>query len=196
MAGLERLSSEARRAVVRILAPAEPILFVTAPNPREAARASWPTAAAGGLLAFLGAPVAFMSIDTIGQAMAANELSIVPLLFAVVALPAFLLGVYLLLSPLAAGHRARDTVVLVTDRRVAMVSIRSGVATQLPARAILGVERSAVERGFGTLQIRHEAIGDHQAETIISGIDDVLEAEFAIRRLATDRGVTVIDPVH
>ncbi len=195
MAGLERLNPDARSAVVKVLAPAEPILFVTVPNAREAARAAWPTAAAGGLLAFLGAPIAFMSIDVVWNAFRYGDLALMPLLLALISLPASLLGIYLLMSPAAAERRARDTVILVTDRRLLTLSIRTGISTQLPARAILGVERSAVERGFGTLQIRHEAIGEHQAETILAGIDDVLEAELAIRRLASDHSMTIIDPV-
>jgi len=64
----------------------------------------------------------------------------------------------------------------------------------LPASAILGVERKRVERGYGTLEIRHEAQGD-TAETVLAGIDDVLEAEQAIRRLSVERSVSLIAPV-
>ena len=42
---------------------------------------------------------------------------------------------------------------------------------------------------------RRVAQGD-AAETVLSGIDDVLNAESAIRRLSVDRSVTIISPVH
>ena len=65
----------------------------------------------------------------------------------------------------------------------------------LPASEILGVERRKVERGYGTLEVRHEAQGD-TAETILAGIDDVLEAETAIRKLSVERTMTIIAPVN
>lgn len=186
MSGLQRLSEAARRTVVRALAPAEPIIFVTAPDPREAARAAWPTAAAGGLLAVLGAPIAWISVDATWGALRWSGPAIMPVVFALIAVPACLMGVYLMLAPRAARRRAEDTVVLVTDRRLVTLSIRGRPSTALSADAILGVERRKVERGYGTLEIRHEAQGD-TAETVLAGIDDVLEAESAIRRLSWER---------
>jgi hypothetical protein len=196
MAGLERLSTAARRAVIKILAPAEPILFVTAPNAAEAARAAWPTAGAGALLGFLGAPIAYLSLEASWDALRWGEVAIMPVLFACIALPSCLMALYLGASPWAARQKALDTVILVTDRRFVLLSIRNGIMRELRAAAILGVERGTVERGFGTLQIRHEAISDHEAETTLTGIDDVLEAEGAIRQLARERSTTIIDPVH
>jgi hypothetical protein len=195
MSGLVKLNEAARRAVVHVLAPAEPIIFVTMPDPDEAARAAWPTAAAGSLLAVLGAPLAWVAIDASLIALRSGGIPWLPLLFALIMVPACLMGIYLMLAPRAAAKKARDTVILVTDRRLLTISIRTRTATDLPARAILGVERKKVERGYGTLEIRHEAQGD-AAETILSGIDDVLTAEIAIRRLSVDRSVTIISPVH
>ena len=200
MSGLQGLSEAGRRAVVRVLAPAEPIVFVTAPNPREAARAAWPTAAAGLLLAALGAPIAWFSVAAAWGSWRWGDPAVLPTLFALIAAPACLMGLYLLALPRAAARRARDTVILVTDRRLVTLSISSQAVATLPARAILGVERTRVERGFGTLEVRHEALrsenGGEAAETILSGIDDVIEAESAIRRLATERSVTIIAPVN
>jgi hypothetical protein len=195
MSGLLKLNQKARRAVVHILAPAEPIVFVTTPDPREAARAAWPTAVAGALLAVLGAPLAWVALEASFVGFRSGEVPIVALLFALAMVPAFLMGVYLMLAPRAAARKARDTVILVTDRRLLTISIAKRSATDLPARAILGVERKKVERGYGTLEIRHEAQGD-AAETVLSGIDDVLTAETAIRRLSVDRSITIISPVH
>jgi hypothetical protein len=195
MSGLVGLSIPARRAVVKILAPAEPIVFVTAPDPREAARAAWPTAAAGALLVALGAPIAWLSVAAAWGALRYGDAAVLPIALALLAVPGCLMGVYLMLAPHAAQRRARDTVVLVTDRRLVAVSLSGRPPLALPARAILGVERRKVERGFGTLEVRHEAQGD-TAETILAGIDDVLEAEQAIRKLSVDRSVTIIAPVH
>jgi hypothetical protein len=186
MSGLMGLSERARRAVVKALAPAEPIVFVTAPDPREAGRAAWPTAAAGALLLALGAPIAWLSLAAAWGALRYGDTALLPLILALLAVPACLMGVYLMLAPHAAMRRARDTVVLITDRR------RPPLA--LPASQILGVERRKVERGYGTLEVRHEAQGD-TAETVLAGIDDVLEAENAIRRLSAERSVTLIAPV-
>jgi hypothetical protein len=195
MSGLLRLSVAARRAVVRVLAPAEPIVFVTSPDPREAAREAASTCAAGALIAGLSLPIAWICFHAAWQAATGGSDLVLPLLFGCLALPAAVLGVYLILAPWAAYSRAQDTVILITDRRLLMISVKSGVADALPARAILGVERKSVDRGFGTLEIRHEARGD-EAETILSGIDNVLEAELAIRRLSLDHSVTIISPVH
>jgi len=195
MSGLLRLSEAGRRAVVRVLAPAEPIVFVTSPDPREAGRGAMPTLAAGALIAGLSAPIAWVCFHAVWQAATDRASPLVPLLFGCMALPAFVLGVYLIMAPWAAYRRAQDCVLLVTDRRLVMISIRSGTAEALPARAILGVERKNVERGFGTLEIRHEARGD-EAETILTGIDNVFDAELAIRRLSLDHSVTIISPVH
>lgn len=202
--GLVRLGEPARRAVVGVLAPAEPITFVTAPDPAEAARAAWPTAAAGALLAGLGAPIAWIALDAewnawgwTGALLTPSLLSqALPLALAVIAVPACLMGFYLMLMPRAAARRARDTVILVTDRRLVTLSVSGGTAATLPAHAILGVERTKVERGYGTLEVRHEPLGGsgpgasqagQPAETVLSGIDDVLEAESAIRRLTAER---------
>ncbi|MET0481559.1 MAG: hypothetical protein ABWZ27_01435 [Aestuariivirgaceae bacterium] len=195
MAGLLRLSDAGRRAVVKVLAPAEPVIFVTAPDPGEAGRAAWPTAAAGGLLFVLGAPIAWLSLSAAWGALRWGEGALLPIVLALIAVPACLMGAYLMLAPLAAVRRARDMIVLVTDRRLVTISLSGRPATALPAAAILGVERRKVERGFGTLEIRHEAQGD-TAETILAGIDDVLEAEMAIRRLSVERSVTLIAPVN
>ncbi|MDQ0396356.1 hypothetical protein [Labrys monachus] len=195
MSGLLRLNEAGRRAVVRVLAPAEPIVFVTSPDPREAARGAMPTLAAGALIAGLSAPIAWVCFHAVWQAATGGASLILPLLFGSVALPAFLLGLYLVLAPWAAYRRAQDSVLLITDRRLLMLSVRTGAAEALPARAILGVERKSAERGFGTLEIRHEARGD-EAETILTGIDNVLDAELAIRRLSLDHTVTIITPVH
>jgi hypothetical protein len=194
MSGLLGLSDAGRRAVVKVLAPAEPVIFVTAPDPREAGRAAWPTAAAGGLLLALGAPIAWLSLDAGLGAWRWSGPVLLPLIFALLAVPACLMGIYLMLAPHAAMRRARDTIVLVTDRRLVTLSMSGRPALALPASAILGVERKKVERGFGTLEVRHEAQGD-TAETILAGIDDVLEAESAIRRLSVERSVTQIAPV-
>lgn len=195
MAGLLRLSDAGRRAVVKILAPAEPVIFVTAPDPREAGRAAWPTAAAGALLFVLGAPIAWLSLSAAWGALRWGEGALLPIVLALIAVPACLMGAYLMLAPLAAMRRARDTIVLVTDRRLVTLSLSGRPHATLPAASILGVERRKVERGFGTLEIRHEAQGD-AAETILAGIDDVLEAETAIRRLSVDRSITLIAPVN
>jgi len=195
MSGLLKLNEAARRAVVHVLAPAEPIVFVTMPDPREAARAAWPTAAAGTLLALLGTPLAWVAIEASVVGLGSGDISVLALLFALITVPACLMGIYLMLAPRAAAIKARDTVILVTDRRLLTLSVRHRTATDLPARAIIGVERKKVERGYGTLEIRHEAQGD-AAETVLSGIDDVLNAESAIRRLSTDHSVTLISPVH
>jgi len=195
MSGLLKLNVAARRAVVHNLAPAEPIIFVTTPDPDEAARAAWPTAAAGALLAVLGAPLAWIAIEASWASLHGGSISVVALLFTLVMVPACLMGIYLMLAPHAAARKARDTVILVTDRRLLTISIKTRAATDLPARAILGVERRKVERGYGTLEIRHEAQGD-AAETVLFGIDDVLMAESAIRRLSTDHSITIISPVH
>jgi hypothetical protein len=195
MSGLLGLSEAARRAVVKILAPAEPVVFVTAPEPSEAARAAWPTAAAGGLLFLLGAPIAWLSIVAAWAALRWGEAAILPIVLAILAVPACLMGTYLMLAPHAAWRRARDTVILVTDRRLVALSVSGRPGIALPAGAILGVERKKVERGYGTLEVRHEAQGD-TAETILAGIDNVLEAESAIRKLSLDRSVTLIAPVN
>jgi hypothetical protein len=195
MSGLLKLNEAARRAAVHVLAPAEPIIFVTMPDPVEAARAAWPTAAAGALLAALGAPLAWVAIDASLIALRSGGIPWMALLFALITVPACLMGVFLMLAPRAAAKKARDTVILVTDRRLLTISVRTRAATDLPARAILGVERKKVERGYGTLEIRHEAQGD-AAETVLAGIDDVLTAESAIRRLSVDHSVTIISPVH
>lgn len=162
------LSETARRAVVKVLAPAEPIVFVTAPDPGEAARIAWPTAAAGLLLTLLGAPIAWLSIAAAWGAWRYGEAAFLPIVLAVLAIPACLMGVYLMLAPHAAQRRARDTVLLVTDRRLVAVSLSGRAPLALPASKILGVERRKVERGYGTLEVRHEAQGD-SAETILAG---------------------------
>ncbi|MDQ0467536.1 hypothetical protein [Labrys wisconsinensis] len=199
MSGLLRLNEAARNAVVKALAPAEPIVFVTTPDPREAGRAAWPTAAAGALLAVLAAPIAFIALQAIWDSMRYGGALSFPIVMALIAVPVVLMGCYLMLTPHAAERRARDTVILVTDRRLMTLSLSGKPARALPANAILGVERRKVERGYGTLEVRHEAAdpgrGD-TAETILAGIDDVLEAESAIRRLSTERSVTLIEPVH
>ena len=195
MSGLLRLSEAARRAVVKALAPAEPIIFVTSPDPRESARAALPTLAAGALIAGLSAPIAWACFHAAWQAFTDGGSPVLALIFGSFALPTCILGLYLMLAPLAAYRKAQDTVMLVTDRRLVTISVKSGVAQALPARAILGVERKNVERGFGTLEIRHEARGD-EAETVLSGIDNIMEAEFAIRRMSLDHSVTIISPVH
>jgi hypothetical protein len=195
MSGLLGLSEAGRRAVVKILAPAEPIVFVTAPDPREAGRAAWPTAAAGALLALLGAPIAWLSLAAAWGALRYGDAAVVPIVLALLAVPACLMGIYLMLAPHAAERRARDTILLVTDRRLITLSVSGRSAFALPAHAILGVERRKVERGFGTLEVRHEAQGD-AAETVIAGIDDVLEAESAIRKLSVERGVNLAATVH
>jgi hypothetical protein len=194
MSGLMGLSERARRAVVKALAPAEPIVFVTAPDPREAGRAAWPTAAAGALLLALGAPIAWLSLAAAWGALRYGDAALLPLILALLAVPACLMGIYLMLAPHAAMRRARDTVVLITDRRLVALSVSGRPPLALPASQILGVERRKVERGYGTLEVRHEAQGD-TAETVLAGIDDVLEAENAIRRLSAERSVTLIAPV-
>jgi len=194
MSGLLGLSDTGRRAVVKALAPAEPIIFVTAPDPAEAARAAWPTAAAGLLLFVLGAPIAWLSLDAAWGAFRYGEAALLPMVLALLAIPGCLMGVFLMLAPRAAQRRARDTILLVTDRRLVTLSVTGRPPFALPARAILGVERRKVERGYGTLEVRHEAQGD-TAETVLAGIDDVLEAENAIRRLSAERSVTLIAPV-
>jgi hypothetical protein len=194
MSGLRGLSEAGRRAVVKVLAPAEPVIYVTAPDPREAGRAAWPTAAAGALLLALGAPIAFLSIDASWGALVWGEAPMLPILLVILAIPACLMGIYLMLAPHAARRRARDAVILITDRRLVTLSISGRPPMALPASAILGVERKRVERGYGTLEIRHEAQGD-TAETVLAGIDDVLEAEQAIRRLSVERSVSLIAPV-
>jgi len=195
MSGFQSLSEIGRRAVVKALAPAEPIIFVTTPDPRETARAALPTAGAGALLAALGTPIAWISMDAAVGAVRYGGGAAVPVLLACLAVPACMMGVFLMLAPYAAHKRARDTVVLVTDRRLLTISLSGRASTALPASAILGVERKKVERGYGTLEIRHEAMGD-TAETTLAGIDDVLEAETAIRKLSHERPVTLISPVN
>lgn len=196
MSGLQALSEAGRRAVVRILAPAEPIMFVTALAPDEAARAAWPTAAAGALLALLGAPIAWMSGQAAWGAWQFGDTPVLPAILAVLAIPACLMGLYLMLAPRAAARRARDTIVLITDRRLVTLSVHSGRVQALPGRAILGVERTRVERGFGTLEIRHESAftaDGEAAETILSGLEDVMGAELAIRRLAQERALVAVE---
>jgi hypothetical protein len=195
MSGLIRLSEAARRAAVKALAPAEPIIFVTSPDPREAARNAVPTLGAGSLITVLSLPIAWACLSAAWQAIANGGSLILPLLFSLLALPACIFGVYLVSAPWAAYVRAKDRVVLITDRRLMLISIRNGIEETLSARSILGVERKSVERGFGTLEVRHEASGD-EAETILAGIDNVMEAESAIRRLSLDHSVTIISPVH
>jgi hypothetical protein len=195
MSGLIRLSEKARRAVVKALAPAEPIVFVTSPDARESARAALPTLAAGALIAGLSAPIAWACFHAAWVAFSNSGSPAMALVFGCFALPTFLLGLYLMLAPLAAYRKAQDSVMLVTDRRLVTISVKGGVVQALPARAILGVERKNVERGFGTLEIRHEARGD-EAETVLAGIDNIMEAEFAIRRMTLDHSITIISPVH
>jgi hypothetical protein len=195
MSGLIRLSEAARRATVKALAPAEPIVFVTTPDPREAARNAVPTLGAGALITVLSLPIAWACLSAAWQAVANGGSLVLPLLFSLLALPASIFGIYLVSAPWAAYLRARDRVVLITDRRLMLISIRNGVEETLSARSILGVERKSVERGFGTLEVRHEAKGD-EAETILAGIDNVMDAELAIRRLSLDHSVTIISPVH
>jgi hypothetical protein len=195
MSGFQALNETGRRAVVKALAPAEPIIFVTSPDAVEAARAAFPTAGAGALLALLGTPIAWISLDATVGAIRYGGSAMAPLLLACLAVPACLMGIFLMLAPYSAHRRARDTVVLVTDRRLVTLSLSGRPSTALPASAILGVERKKVERGYGTLEIRHEAMGD-TAETTLAGIDDVLEAETAIRRLSHERPVTLITPVN
>ncbi|MDZ5452680.1 hypothetical protein [Labrys sp. ZIDIC5] len=195
MSGLLSLSEAARRAAVKALAPAEPIVYVTAPDPREAARNALPTLGAGVLLAVLSLPIAWACLSAVWQAIHNGGSLILPALFSLLAVPAFLFGLYLVCAPWAAYRRAKDRVVLITDRRLVLISIRSGVEEALSGRAILGVERKSIERGFGTLEIRHEAKGD-EAETTLTGLDNVMAAELAIRRLSLDHSVTIISPVH
>src|SRR3954470_6991489 len=102
MSGLVGLSNPARRAVVKILAPAEPIVFVTAPDPKEAGRAAWPTAAAGALLVALGAPVAWLSVASSFGSLRYGEAALLPIALALLAVPGCLMGVYLMLAPHAA----------------------------------------------------------------------------------------------
>ncbi|CAM5776103.1 hypothetical protein LMIY3S_05358 [Labrys miyagiensis] len=195
MSGLLRLSEAARRATVKALAPAEPIIFVTSPDPREAARNAISTFGAGTLITVLSLPIAWACLSAAWQAIAHGGSLVLPLLFSLLALPASIFGVYLISAPYAAYLRAKDRVVLITDRRLVLISIRNGVEETLSARSILGVERKSLERGFGTLEVRHEAKGD-EAETVLAGIDNVMEAELAIRRLSLDHSVTIISPVH
>ncbi|MGJ4858837.1 hypothetical protein AB4037_21720 [Labrys sp. KB_33_2] len=195
MSGLLTLSEAARRATVKALAPAEPIVYVTAPDPREAARNALPTLGAGVLLAVLSLPIAWACLVAVWQAVHSGGSLILPALFSLLAVPAFLFGLYLTCAPWAAYRRAKDRVVLITDRRLVLISIRSGIEEVLSGRAILGVERKSIERGFGTLEIRHEAKGD-EAETTLTGLDNVMAAELAIRRLSLDHSVTIISPVH
>jgi len=82
MSGLLKLNEAARRAAVHVLAPAEPIIFVTMPDPDEAARAAWPTAAAGALLAALGAPLAWVAIDASLIALRSGGIPWMAMLFA------------------------------------------------------------------------------------------------------------------
>jgi hypothetical protein len=195
MSGLIRLSEAARRATVKALAPAEPIIFVTSPDPREAARETLSTFGAGALITVLSLPIAWACLSAAWQAAVNGGSLVLPALFSLLALPACIFGVFLISAPYAAYLRARDRVVLITDRRLMLISIRNGVEETLSARAILGVERKSLERGFGTLEVRHEARGD-EAETTLAGIDNVMAAELAIRRLTLDHSITIISPVH
>ena len=138
MSGFQRLNDLGRRAVVKALAPAEPIIFVTAPDPREAARAAMPTAGAGALLATLGAPIAWISVDAAVGAIRFGGGATVPILLACLAVPACMMGVFLMLGPYAAHRRASDTVLLITDRRLVTISLSGRPSTALPASAILG----------------------------------------------------------
>jgi len=151
------------------------------------------------LLAVLGAPIAFLALQAVWNSLWYGGALSFPIAMALIAVPAVLMGFYLMLAPHAAQRRARDTVILITDRRLMTISLSGKPIRTLPASVILGVERRKVERGYGTLEVRHEAAdpgrGD-TAETILAGIDDVLEAETAIRRLSTERSVTLIEPVH
>src|SRR4051794_2014155 len=141
MSGLLRLNEPARQAVVKALMPAEPIIFVTAPDPREAARGAWPTAAAGGLLAVLGAPIAFLALQAVWNSLWYGGALSFPIARALTAFPAVLMGFYLMLAPHAAQRRARDTVILITDRRLMTISLSGKPMRTLPAGVILGVER-------------------------------------------------------
>src|SRR3954471_9604145 len=105
MSGLLRLNEAARQAVVKALAPAEPIIFVTAPDPREAARHAWPTAAAGGLLAVLGAPIAMLALQAVWASLWHGGALAFPIAMALIAVPAVLMGCYLMLAPHAARRR-------------------------------------------------------------------------------------------
>lgn len=202
MLSLNPMTPRQRDAVFRVLHPGEEVMHFAAPDPAAAARRSWPTAAAGGLLGTLCLPIAGLSTMAAWSSLRSDwSAALTPALFAALSLLACLISLSLLLLPWTSWRRARDTLIAVTNRRLMLISLSSPEVISLPASAIIGVDRSAVEGGHGTLIVRHASglSKEEQAvETVLAGLGDVLELEAALRTLTAGEppGSTSQSPRH
>lgn len=191
MVSLDELTVVGRRTVSAAVRPGERVILLTTPNAWEASRTTLPTAAAGGFIAILGAPIVWISAATtwstwMSTASQWAEIPI-PTLFALLSLIAWLVGVHLLLLPAAVWLKTRNMLVLVTDTRVLiLLTLKRNRMISLPFRSIVAVDWKRGDNEHGTLIIRHDSSlsKDGQTiETVLHGLDSNIGIETAIRSL-------------